>query len=365
MLSEAPRRIIVATPAIGGHDGISEVTRQYVRALTRVANGASIEIWCLAGDEPAAAASGREVEVRSARGHRALFGAFSLRPHTLDPSTVVVVQHLHLGPAMLPLVWRGARMVSILHGIEAWKPLRRLEGLALRRAWRIAAVSRQTAKRFRAANPDFEGLDIHVCHSAVPPAALRAAERRPGAFALIVARMAADERYKGHDALLEIWPSIQKRVPGAALVVAGDGDDRNRLEQKSIALGLANSVTFVGNVGDAQLSALYDDASFFVMPSREEGLGLVYLEAMRAGKPCIAAPGAAEEIIDTGVHGLVVDPAEREALADAIVRLFVDAPLRAEMGAACRLRVEERFTQERFSARVADLLGLQPAPVAC
>ena len=125
----------------------------------------------------------------------------------------MLVMHLHLLPALLPLVRRGARLALLLHGIEAWKPLRRLERLALARAWRIAAVSQYTANRFRASNPDFAVTPIHVCHSAArfgpasgPPEGGPYEEeaRRtwgpalagPSPFALIVGRMAADERYK-------------------------------------------------------------------------------------------------------------------------------------------------------------------------
>ena len=138
-----------------------------------------------------------------------------------------------------------------------------------------------------------------------------------GSTALIVARMSAAERYKGHDALLDLWPGVLARRPDARLVVAGDGDDRPRLESRARSLGLSHAVSFAGRVSDARLNELYDECRFLVMPSRDEGFGLVFLEAMRAGKPCIGARGAAEEIIEHNVTGLIVDPGNPASEFDA------------------------------------------------
>jgi glycosyltransferase involved in cell wall biosynthesis len=182
---------------------------------------------------------------------------------------------------------------------------------------------------------------------------------------LIVGRMAASERYKGHDLLLDIWPRVNESLPHARLVIVGDGDDRGRLQEKSAALGLADRVRFTGRIGDDALAALYRDAAMFVMPSRNEGLGLVFLEAMRSATPCIAAPGAAQEIIDDGINGRIVDPDDAGALVDTIVRLFVDEPARDLMGEAARRSVMERFRPDVFAARARELLGLQGVPVTC
>src|SRR5262249_25517888 len=140
-------------------------------------------------------------------------------------------------------------------------------------------------------------------------------------MALIVARMSAAERYKGHDALLELWPKVLERHPGAILAIAGDGDDRQRLEEKAHALNVDGAVTFAGRIGDSALAGLYARCRFFVMPSRDEGFGLVFLEAMRAAKACIAGTGAAAEIIDNGTTGLVIDPDDRGQLLAALMRL--------------------------------------------
>jgi phosphatidylinositol alpha-1,6-mannosyltransferase len=166
--------------------------------------------------------------------------------------------------------------------------------------------------------------------------------------------MAAGERYKGHDLLITIWPRVAAEVPGARLMVVGDGDDRARLEAR--AAPLEGRVSFIGRVSDEALTALYQQCAFFVMPSRDEGFGLVFLEAMRAGKACIGSVGAAAEIIEDGVTGLVVDPGDPEQLLKAILRLFREPDARGRMGQAGAARVTAQFTEAHFKRRLLGLL---------
>src|SRR5262249_21685255 len=156
-----------------------------------------------------------------AGGSRLQFASFALSHAMRKPTdTIVVVMHLHLLPVALPLVLRGARLVVVLMGIEAWKPLRIMEREALRRAWRIVAISTHTIRRFCAANPLFSQIPIAVCPPVAPvkPAPTGAQVTSP--YALIVGRMNSEERYKGHDALIELWPRVREVVPEATLVIA-------------------------------------------------------------------------------------------------------------------------------------------------
>jgi glycosyltransferase involved in cell wall biosynthesis len=94
------------------------------------------------------------------------------------------------------------------------------------------------------------------------------------------------------------------------------------------------------------------------MPSRDEGFGLVFLEAMRAGKPCIGAVGAAAEIIVDVETGFVVDPDRPQQLHGALVRLFREGDLRVRMGDAGRRREQEVFGVEEFRRRMFEILGV-------
>jgi glycosyltransferase involved in cell wall biosynthesis len=264
--------------------------------------------------------------------------------------------HLQLLPVALPLIWRGARLVTILMGIEAWTPLDALQKAAIRRAWKVIAISTHTAVRFRIANPWIEEMPITVCHPGVPPAPRVAAGPFEGRYALIVGRMDSRERYKGHDTLIELWPAVRRTISDAHLIVVGDGDDAARLRKK--AADTCDAITFLGRVDEPTLAALYRDATFFVMPSPDEGFGLVFLEAMRASTPCIAAFGAAEEIITDGHTGLIVDPDDDDELLAAIVHLFADGQARMRMGAAAARLVNTQFDEAALKRRVCAALEL-------
>ena len=344
---------------MGGADGISEMTRQWVRVVEshvgRAAQG--VEVWSL-DDQSRPARIGSASTFRTARGGRLRFASLALTDGVLPATdTVVVVMHLQLLPVALPLVWRGARLVVILMGIEAWTPLSTVQKAAMRSAWKVIAISAHTAMRFRIANPWIEEMPITVCHPGVPTSLRVVAGPFEGRYALIVGRMDSRERYKGHDTLIELWPSVRRAIPDAQLIVVGDGDDTARLRQK--AADTSDAITFLGRVDEPTLAALYRDATVFVMPSPDEGFGLVFLEAMRASTPCIAAFGAAEEIITDGHDGLIVDAEDDDELLAAIVHLFADKQVRMRMGTAAARAVSAQFDEAALQRRVCAALELR------
>jgi phosphatidyl-myo-inositol dimannoside synthase len=365
-----PERILILTPALSGTDGISEVSRQLVRALraTQGVHISKVAAWSLTSASSTTGASPWSGLVyRSAFGNKLRFMFWGLQAAVRKGEwTLVVVLHVHLAPVALPLIARGARMALFLHGIEAWCRLSVLEAAAVQRAWLVMANSHHTIAGFKAANPAHASREVEICPLGISGRAGESPSLPSGErFALIVGRMAAEERYKGHDLLLEIWPKVIAGVPDAALFVAGDGDDRDRLEAKVVGLGLNDSVKFLGRVSDGTLAGLYRDCAFFVMPSRHEGFGLVFLEAMQAGKACIGGVGAAAEVIEDGVTGLVVDPDRPEQVLSAVLRLFGEPETREQMGRAGAERLARQFTEEQFQRRFRTLLGLEPGTAAC
>jgi phosphatidylinositol alpha-1,6-mannosyltransferase len=177
--------------------------------------------------------------------------------------------------------------------------------------------------------------------------------------------MSAAERYKGHDQLIECWPAVRERLPDAQLVIAGRGDDAERLQRKAAELGLGDAVFFTGFVADATLEALLGAVAGFAMPSRGEGFGLVYLQAMRRLLPCIGCTvDAAADIILDGETGFLVDPDDRDALAARVVAVLADPDLRRRLGQAGLRRYEAEYTFDRFRARLGDILVRAFTPAA-
>jgi phosphatidylinositol alpha-1,6-mannosyltransferase len=251
-----------------------------------------------------------------------------------------------------------------LHGIEVWRALSATEKRILRGARLRVANSAFTARRVESLHPEVGA--IHVCPLAIlqpaeaPVRRSIAAPLGPRAV-IVVARMSAGERYKGHDELLECWPDVLQRVPDAQLVFVGEGDDAERLGSKASALGIASSVMLTGYVSEAELHGFYETAAVFAMPSRSEGFGLVYLEAMSHRLPCIGAlDDAAGEVIVDGETGFLVHQADRGALTDRIVRLLCDGTLRRSMGERGHGRLQAQFTYERFAARLRCVIATVP-----
>jgi phosphatidylinositol alpha-1,6-mannosyltransferase len=355
-------RVLVLTPAIDGADGISALSRQVVASLARAARASRLEVWTLDGAFPRELASSG-IDCWSAGGSRiAIVRRAMARAARRSDDLHVIVLHVHLAPLASLIGRRGASITVCLIGIEVWTALRARERRAVERADRLVAISQFTARGFREANPALAGRAIAVCAPGIGAAPSPRDPDVDDGFALIVGRLSSAERYKGHEALIGAWPAVRAAIADARLLVVGDGDDRGRLEGIVAERGLGDAITFLGRVDDAVLAALYARASFFVMPSPREGFGLVYLEAMRAGKPCIAVHGSADEIIRHGVDGLVIDAGSTDGLAAAIVRLFADGDARARMGAAARARVQESFTEEQFSRRLIEALELRSVP---
>lgn len=178
----------------------------------------------------------------------------------------------------------------------------------------------------------------------------------------IVAAVGRLSPEKGFDVLTEAAPRVLERVPEAAFVLAGEGTERLRLEQLIVARGLAGRFLLPGRVENA--ASLLAAADAVAVPSRSEGQGIVALEAMAARRPVVASRvGGLPETVEDGVTGLLVPPEDPATLADALVRLLADAPLRQRLGDVGRRRVEERYTVARMVSRTievySEVLGVE------
>lgn len=340
--------VILLTPNLSGADGISTVARLVTRACEDVTVLALHEADRTTFDE---------VDVEGSGGRSSHFVTAAARwAVSADRPATVIVNHLHLAPASLAFAARGASLLTIVHGVEAWKPLTWLQRVALDRSERIVAVSAYSRDRFRAANPHFAQRRIDVCHLGLEPIVTSQGPAEWAPSALIVGRMARDERYKGHDLLIDIWRDVTVDVPDAVLRVVGDGDDRPRLERKAASMNLGTRIEFLGRISDGQLAREYQRCTAVVLPSRGEGFGLVFLEAMRAARGCIGGRGSASEIIVDGETGFVVDPRDHAHLRQLLVRMLLDRTGAAAMGVCGRARFLQHFTEDHFRRRLHALL---------
>ena len=288
----------------------------------------------------------------------------------VDRPDLVVCGHVVTAPAaLLGRRLFGVRYAVFTYGYEVrrrrWK---RLLGVLLRGANAVAACSYFTREAVLdlGVPPD----RIHVVYPGVdaerfvpngdapisPPGSPSPEGRggqgvRPeGATLLSVARLA--ELYKGHDTLIRVLPLVRARCSGARLRIAGDGPLREYLYRIAKSVGVDDAVDFLGEVADEALPELYRTSDAFVLMSREspskggaEGFGIVVLEAGACGKPVVAGrSGGLVDAVEDGVTGILVDPEDPAAVAEALIQVLSDRTLAQRMGQAGRERVLARFT---------------------
>lgn len=352
------RPILAVVHARPTGDGVGYAGLLLARALAEI-SGASPRI---VGLDPASAG-------RVSRREQLSFLARLTLAQRSAPSLPVVFNHMGIARAQLrvPSPWRRQYAV-FLHGVEIWDPeLSADRKDAIRRATVRMSNSFYTARRVGQVHPDLGPID--ACPLALLPdgSAPSGAERdqairligtgdRPRV--VILGRMSSVERYKGHDELIECWPRVTSALPNAQLFVVGRGDDVDRLRAKARGAGVADSVIFTGFVADGVMRELLARCNVFAMPSRGEGFGLAYLEAMRRGLPCIGSDAdAAPDVVLNSETGCIVRAGDHDSLTSALLGLLCDPARARAMGEAGRRREREVFSFENFRRRVAVALG--------
>ena len=158
--------------------------------------------------------------------------------------------------------------------------------------------------------------------------------------------------YKGVNVLIE----AMQHVSGARLLIGGDGPLRADYEVQASGLNLGDKVQFLGNIPQDELASLYASVDLFVLPSinRAEAFGIVLMEAMASGLPCISTElsTGTSFIVDDGTTGRVVLPSQPKRLAEAINQLIQNPNRRAALGAAGRQRILDQFTIQHMVARI-------------
>jgi phosphatidyl-myo-inositol dimannoside synthase len=264
----------------------------------------------------------------------------------------------HIG--QLPVAWAAAtirpklRYYVVAHGIEVWRRFTLIERMALRRARRILCVSeytRQQVLNHSRLPPERAAVLFNALDPRLNPTSASPASKGPPVI-LSVSRLSIADNYKGIGHLISAMPAVREKIRDARLRIVGRGDGMPGLQSLVRKLNLENSVEFAGYRSDSELNQDLDGCRLFALPSQKEGFGLVYLEAMAHGRPCLGArSGGVPEVI-TADTGMLVNYGDIEgiaaAVASALSRDWATEPL---------LERARMFSYPIFKERLAALLS--------
>ena len=248
--------------------------------------------------------------------------------------------------------------LAFICGIEIWEQARPDRLAWSRRADTLVSISEYTRGRAEALHGGFARARLCWLGTETDTSPDKRAIAPHPPRVLILSRMSRAENYKGHRELIAAWPAVAAAAPGAVLTIAGGGDALADYRRQAAASPVADRIEFRGFVPEQSMDELWAQTDVFAMPSRNEGFGLVYIEAMRHGLPVIASVhDAGREVNVDGLTGWNVNLDQPGALADRIIRLLQNPAERRRMGAAGFARWDAHFRYARFRERFLEILN--------
>jgi phosphatidylinositol alpha-1,6-mannosyltransferase len=252
-------------------------------------------------------------------------------------SEKIIVGHINI---LFPIAFLLPRkLVLITHGIEIWRPLSFFRKASLRKVNKVLTVSNYTKNRIEQIYP-FLKRKISILPNTIAPdfevQSLSADNRfikrqyslpEHAKIILTVCRLNSGEGEKGYDKVIESLSEILHNIPDVYYVLAGkyDQKEKTRLDNIIATFKLENHIIFTGYVKDEQLPSLYASCDVFIMPSKKEGFGIVFLEALMLGKPVIG--GNSDGTVDAllgGETGLLINPDSKEDIVKALQSVLLD-----------------------------------------
>ena len=330
-----------------------------VTVLSKSDDPAALELWA-SGRFDSAACGHFPLPMRTLA-----FGELLLRKGLQTEPDLIVTTHANFSPVARSLY--GLRRIPTAvsaHGIEVWDLEHGSTRSGILAADTILPVSDYTKNRLK------EELGLPEDRFQVIPDTFDPVRFSPGPGSnrlreryrlqssdkvlLCVSRLEASENYKGYRQILEVLPSLSRRVPGLKFLLVGRGNDRPNVENQIRRLGLYDQVILAGFVSSQELADHYRIAHAFAMPSKREGFGIVYLEAMGCGKRCLGGnKDAAVDALRHGELGILVDPDNLAELEEGLFRLLTEtAPSPQEI----HDRANRYFGREEFRKKVKQLL---------
>jgi len=258
---------------------------------------------------------------------------------------------------------------AVAHGVDAWNIDRPALQTALQNADKIISVSGYTRDRLLA-EQNLDPTKVILLPNTFDASRFQIAPKpeyllkRYGlttnnSIILTVARLDHSEQYKGYDQIIQALPEIRRYIPNIHYILGGKGSDRSRIMQLISQLDLQNCVTLAGFIPDNELGDHYNLCDVFAMPSKGEGFGIVYLEALACGKPTLG--GSKDGAVDALCHGelgALVDPDNITEIAQTLIKILqgnYSHPIMYQPE-TLRQKVKEIYGFDRFKQSLKEIM---------
>jgi len=285
---------------------------------------------------------------------------------------VLILGHINLAIAgvIYKLLRPGGKLIIVAHGIEAWPRLYLFKKLCFRLADQVLSVSNYTKNQLVLRN-NINPQKIRLFPNTIDPFfALPQSFEKPGylmerygitnsqKIILTLSRLSINEKEKGYSKVIAALPEILKSQPNVVYILAGkyDQHEKKRIELLLAQYKMEKNVILTGYVKDEEISDLYKLADVFIMPSRKEGFGIVFLEALASGTSVIGGnqDGTVDALLN-GSLGMLINPTKIDEITSAILQHLQGQNQNPEQ---LQKGVLEQYRFSRYQQRLQQCLDL-------
>ncbi len=333
-------KILLLVPSLSSIGGIQKYNRFLIRALKE--SGLEIKV----------------VEIGRGRIKKIFAAVRFLKQLVVFQPDKIFCGHVNFLPLALIGKKFNSKIILFAYGIDVWN-LSDSQKVKLFEVNKIVSISEFTSKKL--IQQGIEKEKIFLLSPCVDGEFFRPHQELDleGQIVLTVGRLEASEGYKGYELVMEAIAKLLPEFPELEYRIVGEGDDRVRLERRVAALGLGGRIKFLGRVKEEDMPRQYSESSVFAMPSKGEGFGIVFLEALACGRPVIFGnEDASSEAAGNGEWGISINPDSVEELVVALKDLFMGRT-KSILSQPEELRdgVLRRFGFGVFKGKVLDLIN--------
>lgn len=352
-----------------GHGGIEKFNKAFIKAVESNIGGDSLEV-ISAYDISSDSRYVNEAYFRGYSGKRINYVLGTLK--RICFADVLIIGHINLAVIGLAAKFINpkSKLVLITHGIDVWYELSWLKKKLLSKADIILSVSSFTKQKLMTKHQVIGNRIILFPNTLDPffsfPVEFNKPDYLLDRYSIIdqqpvilsLCRLSSKEGYKGYDTVIKALPRVISLYPNVKYVIVGkyDQQEYERISILAKHVGVLDSLLLTGFVPEEELTDHYLLSDLFVMPSREEGFGIVYIEAMACGLPVVAGNvDGSVDALDHGNLGTLVDPTDQEAIATAILKNLAHK-MTVEEKIDLQRRVVDKFGFSKFTARIIDII---------